>query len=331
MKERPTLKECRICAHRVAGLVVAGSLFLGLLKLSVGIFAHSASVAADGLESSAIAISAGLVMVGLKFGRKPADHKFPYGYGRVELLVAVIAYAALFGLGLFLTVGSVCLVVSGRFTGPTLIALPVSAISIVGTYLMYSVCRCAGKATGSSGLMADAQQNLADTLTSAAVLISVSLAQLGPAFHWCDSVGAGVVGLLIMKDAAKSWWTDLCVLLDTSLPRSQTSQISTAALAVRGVTQSRFVKTRRTGQRVWADVGVLVAPACTVSEAERISTDTRESVLRRLAWVEDIEVFVYPAYAGILDEWTDEVRHDLRASPSGDVDLGMGIRRRTRV
>ncbi len=282
----------------MAGLVIVGSLFLGVLKLSLGIFAQSASVTADGLESLAIGVSAVFVMAGLRFGRKPADYKFPYGYGKIEYLVAVVAYAGLFGLGLFMAIGSACLVVGGRFTGPGMIALPVAAISVIGTYLMYSVCRCAAKATGSAGLMANARQNLADTLTSAAVLISVALAQLGPSFYWCDSLGAGAVGLLIMKDAAGCWWSDLCVLVDTSLPGSKTSQIRAAALAVQGVKQSYFVKARRTGQRVWADLGVLVAPGCTISEAQRISTDTRAAVLHRLEWVEDVDVYVYPARAG---------------------------------
>ncbi len=106
MKEEPTLAQCNRCAHRVAVLVIAGSLFLGVFKVSLGIYSQSASVTADGLESFAVAISAILVWAGLKFGRRPADRTFPYGYGKVEFLVSVISYAGLVGLGLFMAIGS---------------------------------------------------------------------------------------------------------------------------------------------------------------------------------------------------------------------------------
>ena len=279
----------------MAALVIAGSLFLGALKVSLGIFAQSASVTADGVESFVIGIGAIFVMVGMRFGQKPADYKFPYGYGKIELLVSVVLYAGLFGLGLFLAIGSGLLLMDGRFSGPKIIALPVAAVSVIGTYLMFSFCRCAAKAIGSAGLLADAQQNLADTFTSAAVLISVALAQLGPSFYWCDSAGAGIVGLMIMKDAARYWWSDMCVLVDTALPRDRVLQIRVAVGAVEGVLWTSFVKARRTGQRVRVDLGVFVSPERSMSKAQQISTDARAAVLRRLNWVEDINIFVYPA------------------------------------
>ena len=202
MKERPTPQKCNRCAHRVAVLAIVGSLFLGVFKVSLGLFARSASVTADGLESFAVAIGAIFVVGGLRFGQRPADCDFPYGYGRIEFLVSVLSYAGLFGLGLFMAIGSGLLLADGRFSGPKLISLPVAAISVLSTFLLYSSLQCAGKSTGSAGLLAGAQQNLADTLTSSVVLISVALAQLGPAFYWCDSLGMGIVGLVIMKDAA---------------------------------------------------------------------------------------------------------------------------------
>ncbi|MHC4697749.1 MAG: cation diffusion facilitator family transporter, partial [Planctomycetota bacterium] len=170
----------------------------------------------------------------------------------------------------------------------------VAAISVLSTFLLYSSLQCAGKSTGSAGLLAGAQQNLADTLTSSVVLISVALAQLGPAFHWCDSLGMGIVGLVIMKDAAASWWSDIRVLMDTSLPQDRLRQIRAAVSAVDGVMWTSFVKARRTGQGVWVDLGVLVPPERSISKAQQISTDARAAVLRRLSWVKDIDIYVYP-------------------------------------
>lgn len=295
MKERPTPRQCSRCAHRVAALAIVVSVLLGVLKVSLGLFAQSASVTADGLESFAVAIGAVFVVAGLRFGQRPADCKFPYGYGRIEFLVSVVSYAALFGLGLFMVIGSGLLLIDGRFSGPKLISLPVATISVLSTFVLYSVLQCAGKSTGSAGLLAGAQQNLADTLTSIAVLISVSLAQLGPSFYWCDSLGMGIVGLVIMKGASANWWSDIRVLLDASLPQDRLRQIRTVVSGVDGVMWTSFVKARRTGQGVWVDLGILVPPERSISNAQQISTDARAAVLRRLNWVKDIDIYVYPA------------------------------------
>ncbi len=279
----------------MAVLAIVVSLLLGVFKVSLGVFAQSASVTADGLESFAVAIGSIFVVAGLRFGRRPADGKFPYGYGRIEFLVSVVSYAGLFGLGLFMVIGSGLLLVDGRFSGPKLISLPVAAISVVSTFVLYSALQCTGKATGSAGLLAGAQQNLADTLTSAGVMISVALAQLGTSFYWCDSLGMGIVGLVIMREAARYWWSDLCVLVDTSLPQDRLRQLRAVVSGVDGVMWTSFVKARRTGQGVWVDLGIFVPPEQSISMAQQISTDARAAVLRRLHWVKDIDIYVYPA------------------------------------
>ncbi|MHC4695795.1 MAG: cation transporter, partial [Planctomycetota bacterium] len=86
----------------MAVLAIVGSVLLGVFKVSLGVLAQSASVTADGLESFAVAIGAIFVVAGLRFGQRPADSDFPYGYGRIEFLVSVLSYAGLFGLGLFM-------------------------------------------------------------------------------------------------------------------------------------------------------------------------------------------------------------------------------------
>ncbi|MFC1587683.1 cation diffusion facilitator family transporter [Planctomycetota bacterium] len=302
MKAQRTLEKCKKCAPRVAKFVFVGNIVLGIMKMGLGIFAQSASLTADGLQSLACAGVGIFVIAGLKISQKPADQKFPYGYGKVEFLVSVVSYAGLFGLGFFMLCGSGCLIIGGRFSGPMSISLPVAAISMLANYLMYASCLCAGNVTGSAGLLANAKQNQADMFSSSAVMISVALAQLGPSFYWCDSLGAGIVGVFIMKDSALCWWSDMSVLLDTSLPEGRISQIHTSAVSVQGIKQTLFVRARRIGQSVGVDLGVIVPEEQSLSSALELSTEARTTIMRRLNWVEDIDVYVYPADRGVKPE-----------------------------
>src|SRR5579863_1812482 len=72
----------------ILGMVVSG--LLAILKITVGGFAHSAAVSADGFESATDVITSGLVLIGLTLAARPADDNHPYGHGRVEILVGLL-------------------------------------------------------------------------------------------------------------------------------------------------------------------------------------------------------------------------------------------------
>ncbi len=291
------LEEAQLAKKRLvtAKLAVFVSMVLGVLKLGVAMLAGSAAVAADGIQSLACAIVALAVALALKIGERKADDEFPFGYGKAEYLVSVAAYAGLMGLGLFMAIGAIGLLFSGSNSAPGLISVPVSLISVGANYLMFQLCACAGSAVNSAGLLADAKQNRADMFSSIAVAIGVGLSQLGAAFYFCDALAAFVVSLLIMRDAAKSWWADLGVLMGRQIPAVQAKLVRRLAARVAGIEGIDFVRARRTGPGVWVDIGVRVAPERNISETQEVCGQVRGLLMRKLSWVQDVDVFPFSA------------------------------------
>src|ERR1700753_2867696 len=76
-------------ARKVAWWSVGISGILGVLKISIGLAAHSVAVVSDGFESAADCFTSGLVLVGLWVAAKPPDEDHPYGHGRFETLVGL--------------------------------------------------------------------------------------------------------------------------------------------------------------------------------------------------------------------------------------------------
>src|SRR5579863_4151279 len=72
----------------ILGMTVSG--LLAILKITVGWFANSAAVTADGFESTADVFTSGLVLIALILAARPADENHPYGHGRVEILTGVL-------------------------------------------------------------------------------------------------------------------------------------------------------------------------------------------------------------------------------------------------
>jgi cation diffusion facilitator family transporter len=291
-------QRCETCAARVATWVIAGNAVLGLFKLVAAAITHSAAIGVDGVQSLACALVGGIIAAGIRVGRRPADTRFPLGYGKAEFLVSILSYSGLFGLGVVMASSACYLLAIGRSAPPMVLALPVALISAVANYWMYSACRCAGRATQSAGLMANAGQNQADMISSASVAVSVVLCQIGPSFYFFDALAALAAAVMIMIDAGRSWWSDMQVLIDGPVREDLLRGLQATAAQAEGVDGVRFARGRRTGRGVRVELGVEVASARTVSETQRIGAELRGDLLQRLRWVDEVEVYAFPGRAG---------------------------------
>jgi cation diffusion facilitator family transporter len=278
----------------VASWVIVGNAILGLFKLVTAMFTQSVAIGVDGVQSLACALVGGIVAAGIRIGRRPADSRFPLGYGKAEFLVSILSYSGLFGLGVVMATSACYLLAIGRSSPPMVLALPVALISTVANYWMYSACRCAGKATQSAGLMANAGQNHADMISSLSVTISVALCQIGPSFYFFDALAALAAAAMIMVDAARSWWSDMQVLIDGPVRDDLLDSVQATAARAEGVDRVRFARGRRTGKGVRIELGVEVSSARTVSETQRIGAELRGDLLHRLRWIEEVDVYAFP-------------------------------------
>ena len=89
------------------------SIFLAILKLSLGIIGHSYTVVADGIESLSDTVVDITLLLGVQFWSAPPDANHPYGHRRIETIITVF-------VGLFLLVAAfviVCSAVDGIIEG----------------------------------------------------------------------------------------------------------------------------------------------------------------------------------------------------------------------
>ena len=69
------------------------SVLLGAVKILAGVLGHSYALIADGVESMLDVVS-GLVVAGsLKIAVQPPDERYPFGYGKIEPVAALVIAA----------------------------------------------------------------------------------------------------------------------------------------------------------------------------------------------------------------------------------------------
>ncbi len=284
--------ECRICSEKVVALSIAGSIFLAILKFTGGALSHSAGLTADGIESIAFTIGGMLIMYSLLIAKKKPDDQFPHGYGKVEFIVALVVFSSLIGIGFFISLTSMLLILRRDFAPPDIRGLPVAAISVFVNYMIFRYSLCAGEKLEDSSIIANAYQGKADMLSSIAVGVGILLSQLGSGFAIFDPLAALLVGILILKDAFGQWFENLEVLLD-KVPDSQyrdtVSRIIEESLADAPV---QFIKFKRTGKKFWIGVGLDFPSKKNVEIVDKILDAIKDKIQKNFHWAGEINFFV---------------------------------------
>jgi cation diffusion facilitator family transporter len=90
-------------ADRFAGITTAILIILGIIQIIFGEFyAKSIALTANGIDCIGDGFVSAVVWIGLKYFKKPADHRYHYGYYKMENLASSIAAIVMIGLAIYI-------------------------------------------------------------------------------------------------------------------------------------------------------------------------------------------------------------------------------------
>jgi cation diffusion facilitator family transporter len=269
-------RACQLCTRSVGAVNVGGNLALSALKGFLGVVGGSQALVADAIHSFADLLSSGLLVIGLHVAKRPANDRHPYGYGKVEFIVAVGIYALLLSAGGFIMWDSVHMILDKEEVNPSFVTLFAALVSAGVNEMMYRQSRCAGRQLQSPSIEANAAEKRADVFSSLAVLAGIAGAKLG--IHILDPVAAVLVACLILHSSIKGIKEAIGGLMDCALDEEVLADLRDAALAVAGVARVGAVRSRVLGQRVWVDLEVCTDGRRTLEEGELLQREVVAAV-----------------------------------------------------
>ncbi|MDO8805461.1 MAG: cation diffusion facilitator family transporter [Elusimicrobiota bacterium] len=282
------VRDCEGCGVRATWIVLWINVGMFLLKALFAMNTHSRSLSADALESLGDIAITGLVLYSLRIVAKDSDEKHPYGYGKVEFLIATVINFLLLTGALVFTGASIYEMFNvGPEKPPSLLAALVAAVSIGGNYIAYRYCKCAGEKIHSQAVLANGAVNWADAATSIAVVAAVIAANMG--FSSFDYIVGILIGIWIASVALNGLQSSIRELLDFS-PGEQADRIEQLAREVAGVLKVLDVKTRLVGRKLWVDMEVLVREDQTLGEGLKIAGKIKQAVFRDQSRIANISV-----------------------------------------
>lgn len=279
-------------AARVAVASIVISAILAAVKIAVGLAAHSVALVSDGFESAADFFTSGLVLLGLWVASKPPDEDHPYGHGRFEILVGLAIGVTLAATGTVICIRSIEQLHDQH--KPELFAIwPLMGSIVVKSGLSVTKFRF-GRRTGSTGLAADAWNDVVDVFSGVVALVAVIVSVFWMQMAAADHYGGFVIGLIVIFLGFRVVHETALHLMDTMPDDRQMSQIRDVALRVQGARAIEKCYARKTGLRYHVDLHLEVDPELTVRASHDIARAVKRTIKAELDWVEDVLVHVEP-------------------------------------
>lgn len=294
MEQMDTSTRTRII-HRVSWVTIFVNLFLSVLKLAAGVFAHSSAMISDAIHSASDVFSTFTVMIGVKMAARQEDSDHQYGHERLECIASILLALLLgiTGLGIgWSGIQSILNANTAPIAVPERAALIAAVLSIVCKEAMFWYTRSAATRVSSSALMADAWHHRSDALSSIGSFVGVAGARLG--FPILDPIASIVICLFILKVSVEIFQTAVAQLTDRACPPYVEEEMRSVILKQDGVERLDLLRTRLFGSRYYVDVEIAADGNLTLYEAHGIAERIHHVIETEFPRVKHCMVHVNP-------------------------------------
>lgn len=247
-------------------LAILVNLGLTVVQIIGGVLSGSLALIADAIHNLSDAVALIIAFFARKIARRPADGEMTFGYGRAEVVAALINYTTLIVIGVYLVYEAVL-----RFFNPAgvdgwlvvIIAAVALAVDVVTALLTFALSK------QSMNMRAAFLHNVADALGSVAVIFAGTLIIL---YDWrlIDPLVTLLIAGYILWQSFAEIGPVIRVLMLGSPPDVDCAAVVKAVRAVAGISDVHHVHLWRVQEHETAlDAHVVIESGCW-AEADKI-------------------------------------------------------------
>jgi cation diffusion facilitator family transporter len=249
------------------------------LQAVVAVASHSVALLGDTLHNVADALTA--LPLGLAFwlGRRPANRRYTYGYGRAEDLAGIVIVVLIAASSALAAYEAVQRLLHHHAVSHLWAVAVAALVGFIGNEVVARYRIKVGRDIGSAALVADGLHARTDGFTSLSVLVGAGGVAIG--WDWADpAVGLFITLaiLLVLRDAAREVYRRLMDSVDPDLVDKVDEVLrGTDGVQAVGITRLRWI-----GHQLRAECVIVVDESSTVVEAHRIAEDCQHRLLHQV-------------------------------------------------
>ena len=267
-------------AQRSILVSVVVNIGLTVSQVVAGIVSGSQGLIADGLHSLTDLIADFVVLFANHHSGKDADDDHHYGHQRYETAASLFLGVSLLvvGVGMLWTAGEKIIdpAPAGQIQ---IMALYVALGALLTKELLFRYLLAVAEKVRSSMLVANAWHARSDAASSFVVAVGIAGSLFG--YPILDSIGALVVGLMIVKTGWEFGWEALHDLMDRAASTEERQRIEEIIRATPGVKGFHDLRTRTMGDMILVDVHIEVDANATVRQGHDIALMARNQIMKK--------------------------------------------------
>ncbi len=279
---------------QVSRVSILGNAVLSALKISVGLYAGSLAVVADGVDSASDILTSLITLFTAHIVGRPPDKKYPYGYAKADTIATKALAFIIFFAGAQLAMSSVNrLIFPVEEVIPAQVAIWVVILSIIIKFLLAFYMRKTGKGVNSAMLIANARNMLNDVIISLSVLTGLVLTFIFK-MPVIDKLAALAVSIYIMVVAFRIFMQTNREMMDGIDDEGIYRKIIASVNAVDGAYNPHRIRVRKLAHYYLIALDIEVDGKLQLEQAHKIGVRVEESLKENIPNIYDILVHVEP-------------------------------------
>lgn len=291
---------------RALKISLAGLAVTATVQFAVVLISGSVGLLADTIHNFADALTALPIGIAFIAGRRAANRRYTYGYGRGEDVAGLFVLLAMTVSALLAVYEAVQRLIHPRGLQDVMAVAAAGLAGFIGNELVAAYRIRVGRRIGSAALIADGLHARTDGITSLAVVAGAA----GVAAGWrpADPAAALIIGLAILgvlRQAAREVYGRL-------MDRVDDKTVLAAEEAVRqvpGVASLDRLRMRWAGHEMLAEAEIAAHASLSLPQSHDIAEAVRHQLLHRVRRLADATVHVSPLPEGTSDPHDQTAHH----------------------
>ncbi len=272
-----------------------GNSILSILKITLGLISGSLAVVGDGIDSAGDIITSWITLFTARIISRPPDARYAYGYAKADTLATLVLAFIIFFAGAQLAISTVTQLVKGDYKEiPSMLAIYVTCVSIVGKLILSYIHFRTGKRINSSMLIANGKNMQNDVIISVGVLIGLFFT-LVFGLPVIDKIVALLISLWIMRVGFQVFFHTNIELMDGVKDPAIYDKMVQAVNRVPRAQNPHRMRVHQIGTSYMISCDIEVDGNITVDESHDIAKRVEDSIKKEIGNVYDVMVHVEPA------------------------------------
>jgi cation diffusion facilitator family transporter len=293
MKSKQTTKSTSL--ENATRLTVISLVILGIIQIILGeTISKSVALTANGIDCIGDGFVSFIVWIGLVYIRRPADHKFHYGYYKVENLAAIAAAIVMFVLAGYILYRSYNELIHPHEISLPILGAVVALIATIIAWVLGGMKYLKAKRNNLGSLKLDAFNTIKDGTASFLTVIALVLAANG--FEIADAIVGFIIACIIISIGYTSIKEASYVLVDACDASCIDIRplITDLAQEEDSVKTAHIVRLRRTGPVMQGELEIDVPGNMTVKELYKLRIRMEERIKKQVPDLDKLSIIAHP-------------------------------------